>query len=368
MRFVLPLVGLTAACASSALAQVRYDKTVELPVAGAEEVRIVNRLGSVVVSGWDRAEVRVTATKQAPDAELGERLRVEVSSRNGAQIDVQTYIRLQPPLSPDVRALLEDLMQRQANAAQRLLGSERDREAARKEMRRIQLELAELGRRMATAPRPAQQDLSVPVTEGRVDLELRVPRQLRVTARTFRHGIALTGCRGGADLSSEEGELRVEDTRGDVATRSQHGRQALLRVAGRVDLRGGAGDVTLRELTGPVHAVVFSGRIDARRLGARTANLKTVRGEVRVDGDVPAGGGYVVLSRDGRVTAYLPRKPSLRLETHAPAVVASDPRLRERLRRAPPQALRLGGGRGELSLQSLRGVVRLVLETDPTEE
>lgn len=313
----LAVASLTASVAErAAWAQVQYRKAIEVPAAGAEQVRVINRLGSVVVVGWNRPTVQVKAIKQAKNAELGERLRVQVFSRDGRTIRVSTYVRMKTPvLSPEVQRRLRELLRERAA---RLHDEGRSSPSTRAGggAERSSDRLLQLLQRVVPPP-TASTSLAAPLPHGRVDLELYLPRQMAVRARTFKHDLLVRGCRGGVDLSTEEGMVLVRDARGVVRTSAPRGAQRVIRVDGDVTVRGGHGAVVLRDIRGEVSATSLSGSIDARGLAARQVELRSIRGDIVLGGALERHGHYSLVTLRGGLTVVLPLRPSVRLTGRA---------------------------------------------------
>lgn len=291
---------------------VRYEKAIEVPARSAEELSVVNRLGSVKIIGWDKKAVQVRAIKSAPTTRLGERLRVRVATPRGRRISVRTYARLRPSLPPALQKKLRVLMRR------RLRGGRWDAKAERRALAEVRAALVEAHRR---AEQQALEDIAVPLKDARVDLELFVPRSLAVRARTFKHDILVSGCRAGTQLSTEAGKVVVRDVRGKVRSYAQRGAQRLTRIAGNVDVQGGSASVRLSQIRGRVRAVLTAGDIDARGLGAARADLRTIGGNITLGlGAAPRNGGakrrrrrsdersYRLVTLAGTVTIFLPKR------------------------------------------------------------
>lgn len=290
------------------LARVRYEKAIEVPALGAEELSVVNRLGSVHIIGWDRPAVRVRALKQAPTALLGERLRVQVTSARGQRISVQTYVRLRAALTPALRRRLRGLLERQLELG-RLAPAQRAASLVD-----FERQVAAFRQALAREPR-AQEDVSLPLQQARLDLEIRVPRHLVVRAKTFKHDLRVEGCSAGTRLSTQEGAISVVDVRGAVHSYAQRGKQRLHRIKGNVSVEGDSADIELAQIQGRVHAALLGGSIHAWALGPQPIDLRTIRGNIDVS--AAARGRVTLLTLAGKVTLWLPRRPSVELRGRA---------------------------------------------------
>lgn len=350
--------------AATALAgDVTLRKSLEVPVGRAERIEIVNRLGSVKIVARDGARLRVSAIKRAPNPILAERLTVnlERSPRSPDTWSASTYVRR---LSPQQSATWH----RQAVRIHRLLlgslerqrvrmRSPRLRRALARQIAAVRVQLEQLGR-------TGEQVQSVPLTRGRLDLELRVPRRMAVSARTFKHDIEVQGMQGGSELLSEEGAVRVRDVAGSVATTTQRGQQRLEQIRGPLRVRGSSSDVVLRRISGPVEVALVSGQIDARDLSHRSARLRSILGSIRLGGALPAGGALYLLSRDGDIELLLAADASCRVRGRVPRVVrGARVRPRRLSHRRGRVELQIGRGRGaRIEVRTRTGALRLVAE------
>ena len=71
-----------------------WKQQVVSPADDVEQLTIDNRLGSVVVRGWDRPEVQITATKRAA-SEILSRLRVHVIKFDDGRMAIDTRVKLE---------------------------------------------------------------------------------------------------------------------------------------------------------------------------------------------------------------------------------------------------------------------------------
>lgn len=304
------------ACAV-AWAEVQVQKTVLVPDYGAEQLYVVNRLGRVVVSGWDRPEIQVRALKRAADARLAEQLRVQVSRRASATLSVVTFARVQAVLGPEARGRIHALLFAQHRLLASLLHGESTPDAL-VQLSSIDHELTTLRLRGWREPLEVA-ELSVPVARGSVDLEISAPRQLVVSARTLAHDVEVRGCHAGATLSTESGSVLVRDARGEIKTFAPRGAQRLIGIHGPVVVEGGSEGLELRRIRGGVRAVLSSGSISARDIGGAFADLRTIEGQIRLRGPLPARSSIQLVSVDGDLFLELPTGEPLEIDGEAAA-------------------------------------------------
>jgi hypothetical protein len=208
-----------------------------------EAADVSNPLGTVSVRGWDRDEVRIVAEKWAQSAPLVRHLKVLAGFCTDGSVCIKTYV---------------------------VVG-------------------------------PGQK--AVPVTAGRIDLVLDLPRRLPLKARTFVGDLEAVGMRAGARLESKSGAIRVRDVHGQVTTRTLRGSQTVASVQGSVELDGVAGDLDLMQVEGErLVAKTIEGSIRATKVRARVVRFSTTAGEVwLLDLQARQGGHYELATFDGGI-------------------------------------------------------------------
>ncbi|HUG56078.1 MAG TPA: DUF4097 family beta strand repeat-containing protein [Candidatus Limnocylindrales bacterium] len=119
-----------------------------------------------------------------------------------------------------------------------------------------------------------------------VDFEITVPRECRVDAHTVSGDLSIEGTRGPTEAQSVSGEIRVVDVRGPLRLKSV------------------SGDVHAVEVAGQLEGNSVSGELTFERARLRDAEIVTVSGEIRVDGELAAG-DHRVKTVSGDVTLTL---------------------------------------------------------------
>jgi hypothetical protein len=208
-----------------------------------ESADIYNPLGHVTVRGWDRQEVRIVAEKQAQSAALMKHIKVLAGFCTDGSVCVKTYVIM------------------------------------------------------------AEGQKGLPISMGRIDLTLDLPRHLPLKARTFVGDLEASGLRAGAQLESKSGAIRVRDVHGTVVTRALRGNQTVASVEGSVDLDGVAGDLDLMQVTGQrLSAKTVDGSIRVHQVRAEVVRLATTAGEVwLLDVAMAPGGRYELSTFDGGI-------------------------------------------------------------------
>jgi DUF4097 and DUF4098 domain-containing protein YvlB len=221
-----------------------------VPAPDAESVTVEQPLGKLQLRGWDKPEVRIVATKRAPDAETLDRLRVNVEMQNG-------HIR--------IRA----------------------------------------GVRVGGVFRPLP-------PKGRIGIDLAVdaPRKVALSARTWSGDLDAQGFRAGAQLASTGGEVRASDIEGKVVSNSVKGRQHLSSIRGNVEADGVTGDLELDTVDGDtLDAKLVEGQITARQVHTQVVHLFSTSGGIVFVGSIRPGALYDLKSNDGDIRLQLDRAP-----------------------------------------------------------
>lgn len=119
----------------------------------------------------------------------------------------------------------------------------------------------------------------------RVDLDVRVPRETHLLARTVSGELSVAGLRGTIDLQSVSGDVEVSDVQGPMRLRTVSGDATVTAYAGRLDANSTSGDIEIeRSRIRTPEVVTVSGDVglDAVFLAgnAGEARIRTVSGDV----------------------------------------------------------------------------------------
>jgi DUF4097 and DUF4098 domain-containing protein YvlB len=221
-----------------------------VPAPDAESVNVDQPLGKLQLRGWDKKEVRIVATKRAPDAKTLDRLRVNVEMHDG-HIAIRAGVRV-------------------GNALRELPSG------------------------------------------GRVGIDLTVdaPRHVQLTAKTWSGDLEAEGFRAGAQLSSTGGEVRASDIEGKVTSNSVKGKQHLSAIHGDVEADGVTGDLELDTVEGDnLDAKVVEGQITARQVRTQVVRLFSTQGGIVFVGSIRPGARYDLKTEDGDIRLELERVP-----------------------------------------------------------
>ena len=289
--------GLTS-FASLAFAEETEVSFAYVPAPSAESVVVEQPLGKLQIRGWDKDEVRIVATKRAPDAATLDRLRVNVEMLDG-HIRIRTGVRVGGALK------------------------------------------------------------ALPQAKMGIDLAVDAPRHVALQARTWSGDLEAQGFRAGAQLASTGGEVRASDIEGKVVSNSVKGRQRLSAIRGNVEADGVTGDLELDTVDGDeLDAKVVEGQITARQVRTQVVHLFSTSGGIVFVGTIRAGALYDLKTDQGDIRLSLDRSP-FSVTARAPmGRVVSGFQVRGELLPTRLHGDFLGGG-GTLDLASFRGNVSI---------
>jgi hypothetical protein len=276
-----------------------------------------------------------------------------VYSADGQRIRIKTYVRAAVPISNQLRETLQRAMQDQDQLLEHWLRGKRSLADTRRRMQRIQNELEHVIV-VRHADGEQERHLGVPLPNAALDLVLRIPRRMGLTARTFSGEISVVRVDGGMDLSTEGGAVRVRRARGQITSYSQYGAQELTDVQGPVKVSGVSGSVVLRRIRGSVSASLIDGTIDARRVDAKETTFRTVRGGIHLE-RMRGPGNHLAATRTGLISIHRAKQDSFRFLGLADRWQFGSSRI-DQLKRTDRQAEgRVGRGSATVTLSSPKG-------------
>ena len=129
---------------------------------------------------------------------------------------------------------------------------------------------------------------------GRVDLELRIPRELKVQVTAANGKICMQGLRDSVRARSSNGAVRIEDVIGDVEVHTSNAKVSCLCTCGHLSARSSNGRIELEDHRGSVDAATSNGTIqcELEEVGKSGIILSTSNGRIvldlpeEIDGDV----------------------------------------------------------------------------------
>lgn len=319
---------LALAAATPAVCQQQVNETLRTRSGG--EVEIVNTAGSVVVTGWDRDEIRVTGT-------LGqgtERLAVDDSGD-------RTVLRVVIPRN-----------------ARNVRGSDLEVRIPVGKNLTVRTVSADVGVDGVAGT------VSTRTTSGDVEIAGR-PRSVSV-ASTSGDVDVRTGGSARVEASSTSGDVTVDgEVREAVSVETVSGDVEVAATVPEVRAKTVSGDLLLRGVAGRVSAASVSG--DAEILDARVqyGSFETVSGNLRYEGELIRGGAFNVKSHSGDVELLLPAGTDAEFEgrTFSGEIVSELGGTVERTSRyTPNKEIRFTAGRGGgvVSVQTFSGTMKLL--------
>ena len=237
-----------------------HDLLEAVPAAGSaiSALTVDNRLGDVKIVGHDGIGLSIFAIKHAPNAQTLERLEVKLIQDPRGPVSIRT----------------------QLNA----------------------------GHGETTLKKGA----------ARIDLVVRVPRTAHVTATVWNGKLRIRKVSNGANVSANEGPIHLKNVSGLITSNSAAGQQRFEQISGELESRILDGDVDVDGMRGKrLSASVKSGQVTARGVRVTDLMIRVVKGDIRLEAEVIAGGSYVVASINGNVHASV--RGSSRVKVHAQA-------------------------------------------------
>jgi hypothetical protein len=129
---------------------------------------------------------------------------------------------------------------------------------------------------------------------GRIDMELRIPRELKVQVIAANGKVCVQGLRGSVRARSSNGAVRIEDVIGDVEIHTSNAKVSCSCTCGHLAARSSNGRIELEDHRGSVDAATSNGTIhcEIEDIGKSGVILSTSNGRIvldlpeEVDGDV----------------------------------------------------------------------------------
>lgn len=148
---------------------------------------------------------------------------------------------------------------------------------------------------------------------GGTELEVHVPRGVRVWVKSASADIDVVGVDGTLDLNSVSGAIHVVGTPADVTAETMDGRVELAGGSGRARVKTVSGDILLRGASEDLGASTLSGTIVVRAAGwqrggtgVQRGKFESVTGDVRFDGELGRGGIVELESQSGAIALRVP--------------------------------------------------------------
>jgi DUF4097 and DUF4098 domain-containing protein YvlB len=148
-------------------------------------------------------------------------------------------------------------------------------------------------------------------------VEIELPRQSRITARTMNGAIEAEDVAGELELHAANGAIEVkgapreaylETMNAGIKFEGEHSEVVAKTLNGEIDLAG---------VSGEVQANTVSGRIRVRGEALERADLRTMAGAIELDSSLAKGARVSARSFSGPVTLRLPEGTSARFDVQS---------------------------------------------------
>jgi DUF4097 and DUF4098 domain-containing protein YvlB len=267
-------------------------------------------------------------------------------------------VRAGAPLSFKVHTERGDIDVRVAEAREIRVGVNKNagamnEEEARKRAESVRVEVRETGEGYEVLP-VADSGRQRGV---RVDLNVQVPQQTTLRAKTERGSVRLAGVGGPVTIEAARGEVEVRDAGGNVETELGRGDARIFGARGNVRITGRGSEIEISDIAGEVHIQgEFFGPIRVKNAagGARFVSRRTDLTIPALPGRMEVGGGDLTIDNATRGVDLVTRDKDIRIEQAAGRIRIQNRRgnVSVRFREAP---------REEIDIQNESGSLELIL-------
>lgn len=146
-----------------------------------------------------------------------------------------------------------------------------------------------------------------------VNLTLRVPPDLKVTAETGAGRIQVPNYKGELDLRSGAGQIQVDSGAGSLSISTGASQIVVNQFDGPVSAKAGVGSITLRNILGPIQADTGTGAISIRDFQGGKLVAETRTGGLHVTTGAVLEGDVILKTSAGSVTLEVPKESSMRV-------------------------------------------------------
>jgi DUF4097 and DUF4098 domain-containing protein YvlB len=152
---------------------------------------------------------------------------------------------------------------------------------------------------------------------GSVDLEVELPRNSHITARTGNGEIKAEGVEGELVLHSANGEIEVKGAPREAFLETMNAEIEFEGERSEVVARTLNGEIDLEGVTGRVEASTISGQIHVEGDAIEHAELRTMSGEIELDSSLAPGARVEAKTYSGQVRLRLPEQTSARFDVQS---------------------------------------------------
>lgn len=148
---------------------------------------------------------------------------------------------------------------------------------------------------------------------GDVRLEVTVPPRTRVSAESQDGDVTVRGTGGEVSAHTQNGDVTVDSAAGHIEFGTLSGDITASTLKGDLAANSISGDVTLTDVVGDVTVSSVSGNLTLRGIISRSVEAQTTGGDVSFSGGIDPSGRYDLATHSGNVTLTLPEKASAQL-------------------------------------------------------
>ena len=204
-----------------------------------------------------------------------------------------------------------------------------------------------------------------------VDLEVELPRNSRITARTQNGKVHAEGVAGEITLHTANGSIEVEGTPPEAYLEAMNASIKFEGEGSEVTARTLHGEIELKGVTGAVEASTLSGKIRVEGDAIERAVLRTMAGQIELDASLTKRARVEAKTYSGQVKLRLPEDTSARFDVQSfsggidsdfeSRFADSDESGRRGWRHGPGRRLSfvVGEGDARISIESFSGGVKI---------
>jgi DUF4097 and DUF4098 domain-containing protein YvlB len=160
-----------------------------------------------------------------------------------------------------------------------------------------------------------------------VTLEVHVPKQASVSARTDRGDVHISGAQGSVSVLARNGDIDVRNSGNDVSVISTHGDIHIVGASGNVNITGRGSEVEIADIKGQVALEGdFFGPVKMNHVdkGVRYRSRQTDLTLTQLSGQLDAGSGRVDLSDSNGDVTLATRKSDVKIANASGRVQITD--------------------------------------------
>jgi Toastrack DUF4097 len=193
-----------------------------------------------------------------------------------------------------------------------------------------------------------------------VNWRLTVPAEMALDLTSQEGDVRVSGTRGEIAVSTVEGDVDVQGGSGFITLESVEGNIEVVGAGGRLKVTTVDGTIKIRGTTGEVKASAVDGDILLDEIESSQVEVNTVDGEIRFSGSIRPNGRYSLSSHDGNVTLTAPGiNADVTVSTFSGDFESDYPVILTGSQNHGRMNFTLGSGGARLNLESFDGTVAL---------